>query len=217
MGACESEPGCARDGQLSPLPPEVSTGAGRCLQEVGRCLCSPLLGPSFHVDPAPSGRDRRAPEGSSPEGGAGGGVCERVSSSGRSRAPGGRRGRRHIRRCWVLHKAAAAAVCLRQQIWAILRYRSGCSNAPERPWAPRTGGTSCRLVARRWTGARTTTPSCLPSPSSTIRCGSRERGWQEGRREGAVPMRRRAWKLDVRCVYRSHSRSRARVDPRPLL
>uniref|UniRef100_A0A8C9FER3 Alkaline ceramidase n=1 Tax=Pavo cristatus TaxID=9049 RepID=A0A8C9FER3_PAVCR len=37
------------------------------------------------------------------------------------------------------------------------------------PWARCCGGTSCGPAAPRWTGARTTTPSCPPSPSSTTR------------------------------------------------
>lgn len=46
------------------------------------------------------------------------------------------------------------------------------------PWARCCGGISCGPAAPRWTGARTTTPSCPPSPSSTTRCaaGGRVRG-----------------------------------------
>lgn len=71
-----------------------------------------------------------------------------------------------------------------------------CSDAPERPWAPRTGGTSYGLAVRRWIGARTTTPSCLPSPSSTTRCGTWER---LGRRAegGNCPGGCGAWKQAV--------------------
>lgn len=77
-----------------------------------------------------------------------------------------------------------------------LPLRRSCSDAPERPWAPRTGGTSCGLAARRWIGARTTTPSCLPSPSSTTRCGTRER--QDRRAEGgSCPRGCGAWKQAV--------------------
>lgn len=89
---------------------------------------------------------------------------------------------------------------IKRQTHSVPRSRSGrsplprsCSDAPERPWASRTGGTSCGLAARRWIGARTTTPSCLPSLSSTTRCGTRER---EGRRaEGESCLRGcGAWK-----------------------
>lgn len=80
----------------------------------------------------------------------------------------------------------AAPHRIKPQTHSAPRRRSGqsplgrsCSDAPERPWAPRTGGTSYGLAVRRWIGARTTIPSCLPSPSSTTRCGTRER---QGRR-----------------------------------
>lgn len=108
---------------------------------------------------------------------------------------------------------------IKPQTHSVPRSRSGrsplrrsCSDAPERPWAPRTGGTTCGLAVRRWIGAKTTTPSCLPSPSSTTRCGDPGSGGAGGRREGAVsvsaaPGSRRRTTVDVR----------SRVTPRPLL
>lgn len=61
------------------------------------------------------------------------------------------------------------------------------------PWARCCGGTNCGPAAPRWIGARTTTPSCPPSPSSTTRCAvGGEAGPRAGHRRG---LRGRVWRL----------------------
>jgi hypothetical protein len=104
---------------------------------------------------------------------------------------------------------------IKPQTHSVPRSRSGrsplqrsCSDAPERPWAPRTGGTTCGLAVRRWIGARTTTLSCLPLPSSTTRCGTRGAAGQVGGGRELSPC---LWRLEATVDVRG------RFTPRPLL
>lgn len=97
------------------------------------------------------------------------------------RAPPRRGGTGRARGC--PGRTAGAGSPPRSAPHAGLRRGGRARRAGRAPWARCCGGTSCGPAARRWTGARTTTPSCPPSPSSTTRCvaAAARRGGSGGR------------------------------------